>query len=540
MIHSGLLLMLALTAAEGEVSPGSVGWGLTVFQGTEPDTFGVEVIGTLRGTVPEEDRILVRVTGPLAERTGVASGMSGSPVYIGERLLGALASTFSFAAEPAGVVTPIGAMLKPKASWAGPGDVTPLPMIGASLGFDSPALDLLSSSLPVGISFTGGGREPVAGDLWPGHVCAVLLVHGDWVLAVMGTVTWRSDDRVAMFGHQLLGLGEVDLPLAGGSVVATLANRALSFKMSNPGGPVGAITYDGGSGLLGEVGRIPQTLPVRIESGGARPCDIDVRLALHPQLTPLLLRSCVVNCGGMVGGAGAGTVSVTMTASFPGGARRSVERVEVGAGGFIRLAEDVGNVLDAVMNCPLGRVVPESLVLELGVQPERPVYYLESVTVADGAGHPSRTVRVTARLLTRDRVPVDRSVHLQLPEAIGTGALRLEVGDAATTAQWERERAALPHFPATAERYLDELFSAWSPRGLYVRIVTDGRGWARREGEVARLPRSTAAVLGRAAQRGRHDLTSMSVVSRAEIMLDGPVYGSTIIDLKPSKEGRSQ
>jgi hypothetical protein len=489
--------------------------------------------------MPEEDRILVRLTGALAESTGIAAGMSGSPVYIGDRLVGALTSTFPFVIDPVGMVTPIGAVLRPESA-RGSADVgTPLPMTGTSLGFDSPALSALSAGLPASIAFTAGGRGESTGNLEPGTVGAAVLVDGDWVLSILGTITWRSGDRVALFGHQVFGFGSVDLPLAGGSVVATLPNRALSFKMSNAGPVVGSITYDGVSGAIGQVGRVPRMLPVRITASDPKRA-FDLRLAVHPLLTPLLLRTCVLNCGGALGGAGTSTASATMTIRFDDGSSRAIERAASGAGAFGRVSEDFGGVLDAVMSCPIGRIVPDSVVIAMAVEPEQPTYYLERVVIDHGPGTRARDVEVEMRFLSRDGVPVRRNVRLRLPEVSDTDALRLEVGDASSASQWEHERAALAHLPATAEDYLDEVFAPWRPNGIYLRIVTAAKGWSRRDGEVSRLPRSMAMVLGRAPQRGWHDLTSFSVVSQAEIIMDGPVYGSAIVDLTLPKEGASQ
>jgi hypothetical protein len=464
--------------------------------------------------------------------------MSGSPIYIGERLLGALASTFPFASEPMGMVTPIEAILRPDSPGTLPTVGSSLPMTGTALGFDTDALALMNTGLPTGITFSAGGRGNAPVDLSPGHVAAAVMVDGDWVLAILGTVTWRSGERIAAFGHQLFGLGMVDFPLAGGSVVATLPNRALAFKMSNPGPVIGSISYDGTSGVTGRLGRAASTLPLRINVSSHHARTFDLNLAIHPALTPLLLRMCVLNCGGMLGVSGTNAAYARLTMSFAGGPARTMERAATGAGAFAQISEELGGVLDAVMNCPLGRVVPESLVIDVGARADRLTYYLESVVVEDANGALPRDARVTVRFITPDSVPVMREARLCLPGGPGALMRRLEVGDAASASQWERERSALAHMPADADQYLSELFSRWMPNRLYLRVVTDETGWSRRDGEVSQLPPAMSRVLGRAAQRGRHDLTRMSVVARAEIVMDGPVYGSAIVDLAPSKEGR--
>ncbi|MXY97960.1 MAG: hypothetical protein F4Z29_09485 [Gemmatimonadetes bacterium] len=96
-----------------EVKPGMRGYGLTVFQDARIDTFDVEVIGVIKNQFyTDHDIIMVGVSGPYVDEAGVIAGMSGSPVYIDGKLVGALAYRFgAFPMKPIGGVTPIGHML---------------------------------------------------------------------------------------------------------------------------------------------------------------------------------------------------------------------------------------------------------------------------------------------------------------------------------------------------------------------------------------------------------------------------------------------
>lgn len=98
-----------------DVRPGMVGEALTVFQGRKPEPFKVRVISILRNFLPKQDVILIRAEDPRLEHSGIVAGMSGSPVYVGGRLMGAIAYGWSFAKEPLGGVTPIEAMLAERA-----------------------------------------------------------------------------------------------------------------------------------------------------------------------------------------------------------------------------------------------------------------------------------------------------------------------------------------------------------------------------------------------------------------------------------------
>jgi hypothetical protein len=87
------------------------GYGLTVFRGTEPERFDVEVIDVLRNFQPDQDLILVRTRHPVLEQAIVVAGMSGSPVYLEGKLAGAYAYGWLFGKEPIAGVTPIANMM---------------------------------------------------------------------------------------------------------------------------------------------------------------------------------------------------------------------------------------------------------------------------------------------------------------------------------------------------------------------------------------------------------------------------------------------
>src|SRR5579863_1029800 len=95
-----------------QVHAGLTGVGKTILQGDQMTELQVEVLGVLRSVLaPKHNAILVKLSGGGIERTNIVAGMSGSPVYIDGKLLGAVAISFPFAKEPYGLVTPISEML---------------------------------------------------------------------------------------------------------------------------------------------------------------------------------------------------------------------------------------------------------------------------------------------------------------------------------------------------------------------------------------------------------------------------------------------
>ena len=89
------------------IKAGLTGVGKTVFQGTQVETFEVTILGVLENAGPKQNVILAKLSGEKLEDYGVFAGISGSPVYIDDQLVGAVAFSFQFATEPIAGITPI-------------------------------------------------------------------------------------------------------------------------------------------------------------------------------------------------------------------------------------------------------------------------------------------------------------------------------------------------------------------------------------------------------------------------------------------------
>lgn len=267
-----LCLAFAATATAAEVpATGATGWGLSVFQGTEPERFEVEILGSIEGMGSTGTTILARLSGAGLEHSGVQQGMSGSPVYVDGELIGAVMSTWGFAKDPIAGIRPIDEM-RLLADDQRPADEQPgaHPLAWSASGLSADALGALGGHLGVEIQAAGTGAVAPDGgsSLEPGDAMAVLLVDGDAKLFATGTVTERIGDRVLGFGHPFLSAGDVSLPLARAEVVTVLASNQISFKIAAAGDVVGALELDRRAGVAGRLGARADTLPVRIRISG--------------------------------------------------------------------------------------------------------------------------------------------------------------------------------------------------------------------------------------------------------------------------------
>jgi len=306
-----------------EVKAGMVGVGRTVFQGTELKDFKVHILGVLKNVQgPRRDLILARLEGAGLAESGVAQGMSGSPVYIDNRLVGAVSySIGSFSKEPIAGITPIAEMKDatplPRRAGTGqarlelpvtreslaaalaqasarlapfarrPADVQSLGIpasIGAQIGsmlrpistpllmggFEAETVDLLSSAFrdagftPMLTGTAAGTQNEPTGPLREGDAIGVALASGDLDMGATGTITHIDGDRIYAFGHPFYNLGPAEFPMTRAYVYTVLPSLLTSFKISSMGQTIGTMTQDRPTAIAGTLGKGPALVPITV------------------------------------------------------------------------------------------------------------------------------------------------------------------------------------------------------------------------------------------------------------------------------------
>ena len=342
------------------------GTGRTVFNGNKIEDFQVEILGVLDNIGPKESLILARLSGGPLEHTGVMQGMSGSPVYIDGKLVGAVAMAFPFAKDPIAGIRPIAAMLRtstaatpPSPAPAASGQRAALalnerdltrriprlePVLGGEArmidiatpvsfgGFSRATLDAFAPQLrAVGLEprqgVTSGGKiEPAMGnpaDLKPGAMISVQLMAGDLSVGADGTVTLIDANRVYAFGHRFLDIGSTALPFARAEVLTLLANTNTSFKISTAKEWMGTIYQDRNTAVAGELGKRPAMVPVSVglSRAGKAVESYQMQMVNDALLSPLLLQMAVFSAiDATERTVGAGSIRVTGQIEFQNGA----------------------------------------------------------------------------------------------------------------------------------------------------------------------------------------------------------------------------
>ncbi|MCA9580329.1 MAG: hypothetical protein KC416_00965 [Myxococcales bacterium] len=342
-----------------DIRPGMKGFGLTVFHGTKPERFEVEVIDTLQEFRPGQPLILVRTQHPVLEKGKVVAGMSGSPIYLEGKLAGAYSYGWSFGTDAMAGVTPIANMmddlqrplrstfpgtkplgdglawgqsapgtprtgrpaqafyrggridaLAPIRAMAGaPGGHTPHGPVRAQTpmvlsGFGGHTATWLERELaPLGwVVLQGGGSGGTDASAPPryeaGGAIAIQLLRGDVSMMGTGTVTHVDGHKLIAFGHPMLNAGEVALPAATARIVHTFTSIQRSFKLSDSGVAKGTLIQDRQASIVVDTDRVATTIPIRLKVRGivgAPKTEWKMEAASHRALTPMLVFAGIIN-----------------------------------------------------------------------------------------------------------------------------------------------------------------------------------------------------------------------------------------------------
>jgi len=435
-----------------EITPGMQGIAKTVVSGTTLEEFGIEVLSVMKDKGPAGDLILVRTFGDVIDRTGgIAQGMSGSPVYINNKLVGAVAYGWSLTDHKIGMVTPIGSMLKlldlpenhndslvPKATVPGFEDMaTPL-MVS---GFTQNSLSLLQDKLapfklmPYAVGTPSGSPTGITyGNIEPGSAIGVELVRGDVSVAALGTVTYVDDGKVLAFGHPFLKKGNIGYFMTNAYIFTTVSGLENSFKVGTTGDLVGIINQDRSAGVSGVMGKYPTIIPMRImvqdhNTKGSQ--DAEVQVVKDEQLAPVLAATTVFNViDKAMDRTGPGTAKVSFEISgpnVPGGVLKRENMFYSPANiGEAAIGEFFEAMLTLVGN-PYHPVDIIDVKVNVAVDEERRTASIINVQSKSQTARPGDKIDLAVQLKPFRGEPVTRLVSYTVPKEQPIGPLALEV-----------------------------------------------------------------------------------------------------------------
>jgi sugar lactone lactonase YvrE len=473
--------------AVDDIRPGMKGVGKSVFEGTRVESFGVTVIGVLRRVDFDADIILVRIDSgaPVTKGFGVVSGMSGSPIYIDGKIVGALAYAWSFAKTPIAGVTPIAQMLEAYQPGSSPvrregtlratqpfridgrvvNDVVVGPSVSVppSVGAATPPLVPISTPLLVsglssalidglGEALRPYGIMPVAGAgaaghvttrMIPGQAVGARLVGGDLDVTAIGTVTYVKDDVVLAFGHPMASLGTTDMPLVAAYVHGVMPSSNLSFKLASGGQVLGHFTEDRAWCVGGRLGGGSELVRVALsvsdlDRAVARDYSVDV--IRNRSLTSVLLRTVLAGAIDSVGLPLEGTTRAKFALDVDGLPQLERENTYTMEGGDGILAlllgamggpesatSELSQILQVLQNSEFGEARLDRLAVEVQVSKVRQLARLEDAQVLTPVVRAGEDIPLVITLRASDGGISHVRRTVRIPETCPPGRVQIGV-----------------------------------------------------------------------------------------------------------------
>jgi len=561
-----------------EVHKGLHGVAYTVFEGTQPEPMGVEILGVLHNALgPRQDMILARLTGTKPDYTGVVAGMSGSPVYIDGQLVGAIAYRIGvFSKEPICGITPIGAMLGveeqhgavateladassgPAASGPGAGALSSMGA-GESLiqpmdtplvfsGFSADALKLWKEHAPADlmpVEGVGGSEssENQPGPLVPGSAVSAVLVRGDLDIAATCTVTYVDPKRMLACGHPITQFGPVSMPMTKADVVATLPSPLEAFKIINTTETIGSITEDRESAIMGEFGKQAHMIPVtlRVTGDGGAPEHGSEIETLHfevidqPQITPMAVMVAVYQ-----GLMEANTYSAETTYRVQGAVKLSgYPTVKLNSlvaptdmlPANLQTALVLGERFTRLYDNAARRTPIESVNLEVAAIPRRLTAEIESAHTSRLEVHAGDTITVEATILPWHGEPRNVRIPVRLPSNLPEGPVRLLVSDGGTLDRLMQPPQFRPQ-PLDVAATIAQLNSVHTSDQLYVTLLAPEAQAAVDGRTLTAIPLSMANALEPLRENKGMALNGESAVPMAAVPMDAVMSGQQVVTLQ--------
>jgi SpoIVB peptidase S55 len=594
---SGLLLALGHAAFALEtipidqIRPGMVGEGRTVFSGERIESFKVTILGVLRNFGPNQNMILAELEGGPLAHTGIIAGMSGSPVYVDGKLIGAIAYAFPFAKDPIAGITPFQEMVDATATpstrrasaplefpltlealgAAVPAKAHPIPVQGVSLsGVDrlEPYLGKLLSPIATPVSLMGFPPEsfelvapllrqlgveplmagaPVTGasqaqdeakPVQPGDSIGVGLVTGDLQMAATGTVTHvdPESNTVYAFGHPLFNLGPIEYPMTRSEVHLVLPSLMNSFKMASSGATIGTWVQDRATGIKGTGGVRPRMVPMKVEVRTSRGQEKNYSLEIvnDELFSPVLAFASLVSIlQSTERQFGAQTVKVSAWVETMDDRRINIEDVFADQQAAVLASAMVASPLAFLLSNDFQDVALRDIRVEVEASEQPQTAKLVRAWLENDEVAPGGTVALKLLLRSYRGDETLESVDVPVPAHIRSGTLRLMVADAETLSSVERREARQGFVPKDLDQLIRAINSLRKNNRLYVRLSRTDAAGAIVSGEyLTSLPPSVMGVLEADDSSSGFTPLGTSTFWEHEIKTDYSVSGARILNLQ--------
>lgn len=557
-----------------EIKVGMKGIGKTVFSQTKIEEFQVEVLGIDRNILPRKDIIWVRMAGGPLEKTGIIAGMSGSPVYIDGRLIGAVAYGFTFSKEPLAGITPIADMIdvlerkdeertgSTARDWDsslfssliseaqsevfpaysnsptrlftnGIGTFTPLATPLMLSGFSRRVIDRMVpfmerlGFLPIQAGGGGTVKDVKSPPLEPGAGIAVQFVRGDLNMFGFGTLTYKKGDKVVAFGHSMNEMGKTDLPIATVNVDFLVPSIMWSTKFGTLIESVGSLTQDRVSAISGVIGKPSTMIPMTIKVGSPENMEtfhfeVVRDRYFAPTFALLTVMSAIEGVGKTSGDY---TITTKTEVNLKGYPTFSVENIYSYGSAPLEASYSVGQLVASLVENQFENTVIQGITSTISLVEKRKSAEIEGVRLDKQVVRPGDKVEATLFIKPYLGETLVKKILVSIPPQIPRGPVELRILDGRSATFADQMRVPTRTRPKNLADLIKTLTNNPKNNEIVVDLFLLKPGASIGGIELPSLPGSMLSVIGTTKQVGGGNITQGAVLSRQKVPLEYAVSG---------------
>lgn len=527
-----------------EIRTGMEGVGKSTLKGTQVETYTFKVLGIIENFAPKKNLIIVKLDSPELNSGGVVSGMSGSPAYIDDKLIGAIAYGFVFSRQPIGGITPIEDILQ-TAEYETPTftiDIStmkvefdkknlaimtelvqdqltkrlnfttneafsPIRLIGIHRGFKPAAFSYLRAFKPVFSLGNGAGITPNTNTITtkdmgkdlikisPADTVSIPLIKGDLEFAAYGTVTHVAGDKVYMFGHPFFNLGRVEFPLHKAEVLSVVPSFQEPFLLTTSKQMVGRVIQDRFSSVMGELGQLPYMIPMKVFLKN-RNQQFNIEMVHHSLLTPVLSALSIFNIfSSEYQQVGFQSVKADGKIFIEGEKNIVIDDLFSGTDSYTELSNLLLVITYFLMNNNEKSIKIQKIDFELGGSEILRRAYLENILIEKKSYLPGEIMNITVYLRNERGKAFSETINIKAPNLKAGSEFYLLAADSEQMGQFDARNIRSSYFPTKLSFLIRAINNLRKNNRLYFKFMTPSSGLFVKGHEYPNLPPSLKNVL---------------------------------------------
>ncbi len=361
-------------------------------------------------------------------------------------------------------------------------------------------------------------------------------MRGDLQLSAIGTVTYVEGDRVLIFGHPFFQAGDVRMPLSTAVITTIVASQQNSFKLGQRGREVGVATQDRRTAVGGELGARTHLMPITIQvsSEGRPPETFHFESIEDRGLAPLLLSAAALNSVLESGGSGASqTLTWSLDLHRHGVPPLHMQDVDSGDSPLNDFTSGVMSPVRFLLNNPYERVVLDSVVAHVSIEPRRKQWTLRSARLLEASVRPGEDAHVRCEIESWRGERKEVELTVRPPEELPDGGYVLYLGGGSDLTRYEAQHLPARYRPTSLDDAWRRFGALRPSSALYASLFASAPEVTRRGQDYPELPLSALALLssgtagGEVARRG-----DAALVDETHLSFDGPMHGEVLLPLR--------